>query len=218
MTDWLLGATYEFPQWSTHIFILYNSILFDEILYWSFKIIEASVFKLLMLNYLLIPNFYKGFLYLYYRKGKRHAKCPENNNVMRDPWYWSWCWSCTAWPLFNMTRVGVVISNISVLLAPCSLVIIRKHTVTSCCKVLVLAGGEGTQSVVVDSIRKIQFCLACLKIKVLQIINFDQNSQGLRRNLKTMLNWLQITFGIVIYRILMKWLEFVFKLGRTHFG
>lgn len=50
-----------------------------------------------------------------------------------------------------------------------------------------LAGGEGTQSVVVDSIRKIQFCLARLKIKVLRTINVDQNSQGLSRNLKTML-------------------------------
>lgn len=48
---------------------------------------------------------------------------------------------------------------------------------------VVLAGGEGTQRVVVDSITKIQFCLARLKIKVLQTINLDQNSQGLSRNL-----------------------------------
>lgn len=51
-----------------------------------------------------------------------------------------------------------------------------------------LAGGEGTRRVVVDSIRKIQFCLARLKIKVLQTISLDKNSRGLSRNLKTMVN------------------------------
>lgn len=62
-----------------------------------------------------------------------------------------------------------------------------------------LAGGEGTQSAVVDSIRKIQFCLARLKKKVLQTINLDQNSRGLRRNLKTMVLLITFTLGIVIY-------------------